>query len=166
MTKGSFVKRLYKEISLNTTPRTTDKVWMDPYTGTIFNYDSVRSKWLSTAKYIFEFARSGNSVGIYLPLLGDLDAAEDVYRAGKKLTIVSVSCSIQTLQYDVPKGFEIHINGAPIHEFSCLAGVVCYNDTLNYDMDSSDKLQLYVTNDDNKAKNVVCRIETAWRYDL
>lgn len=166
MRKGSFLKRNYKEISLGSTPKINDKIWMDITSGIIYNYDDTRGKWLSTAKYIFEFARSGNADGIYLPLLGDLSAAEDVYRAGKNLTIISLNCSIRDLQKNKPKGFEIHINGHTIHEFFCNEQEVCYNSELNYDMSSSDRLQVFVVYDGNKAKNVVCRVETAWRYDL
>lgn len=165
MGKGIFKQRKRGELSFYPEPGSNDKIWMDPSTGIIYNLDEARNKWLSAAKHTFEFARRGNADNMYLPLLGDLDAADDVYMAGKPLTIVSVNCSLRKLQHDEQKGFEVHINGNNIYEFYCDETSVFFDNTLNYDMESTDRIQIFVKSEGGKAQNIVCRVETAWRYE-
>ena len=39
-----------------------------------------------------------------------------------------------------------------------------FDGSLDYDMDAKDRVQVYVSSDGSNVRNVVCRIETAWRY--
>lgn len=180
MGKGKFKPRNRSELSFYSAPEKNNKIWMNPKTGVIYNYDEERGKWLSTAKHMFEFAKRGNASNIYIPLLGDLDTASDVYKAGKNLTIVGVACGVRRLVHTNKKIFEIQINRRCVYKFMCeKENLFFFRDDLNFDMRFRDVLQIFVSgygetsaetgdyvgfNKCGYAQNVVCRVESAWRY--
>ena len=144
----------------------TTKFWLRPENNVVYCYDDVRSKWLSTNRSIFSFARKGNASGMYIPLLGDLDAADDAYSPNKDSTIVSVFCRSQSGAED--KGFEIRKNGSSIYSFDYDgSGSLTYTNTdIDLNIDSADRLQVYVVKNGGNVINTICRIEMAWRYDI
>jgi len=164
MPKGQFSEHKRAIIGFDTTPALNEKVWMDQSTGIIYNYDASRSLWLSAAKHTFEFARKGASDGMYLPLLGDLDSVDDVYTAGKAAVIISVYCRSKSGNND--KSFELRKNGQTIFNFSYDNALNYTNNNLNYTITSTDEIQVYVSSSGSSIRNTLCRIETAWRYDV
>lgn len=163
--KGVFREHTTSNISYGEGPDVNDMIWIDNSTGIIYNYDSERASWLSSSRHTFEFARKGSAKGMYIPLLGDLDDIEDVYVAGKSAAIVSVFC--RSRAGDKNMGFEIRKNGVSIYDFYYDGTSRLYsNDSLNFNLTLDDQIQVYVKLMGTGVLNTVCRIETAWRYDL
>jgi hypothetical protein len=166
MGKGTFQEHTRMPVTFGDAPSVGDMTWIDKNTGLIYNYDDTRSVWLSAAKHTFEFARKGSAKGMYLPLLGDLDDSDDVYMAGKQAVIVSVFC--RSKWGDDSAGFEIRKNENIIYEFyyDGYGSKLYVNSSLNFNIDSYDKIQVYVKKAGSGVINTVCRIETAWGYDI
>lgn len=166
MGKGVFEEHDRGTVNFGETPSIGELIWLDQTTGIIYNYDDTRDIWLSAAKHTFEFARKGASDGMYIPLLGDLDDSDDVYMAGKSAVIVSVFC--RSKSGEESKGFEIRKNGNLLYEFyyNGSGTLVFINDELNYNIEVYDKIQVYTKKEGKAVNNTVCRVETAWRYDL
>lgn len=166
MAKGVFQGHVTGMISYGGVPNLGDILWIDPATNISYSYDTVRQKWLSTEKPVFEYARKGASKGVYLPLLGDLDDVEDVYMPSRPSTIVSVFC--RSKSGDVYTEFELRKNGTTIYTFGYNGNInrVFLSNNLNLNIEITDKLQVYVTKSTTSVSNTVCRVETAWRYDI
>ena len=166
MGKGVFHGHKKVSVTYGDQPNIGDMVWIDQTTGLMYNYDAVRGKWLSAAKHTFEYARKGSAKGMYIPLLGDLDDTDDVYMSAKSSTIVSVFC--RSRAGDKGMGFEIRKNGSMIYEFyyDDSNNRRFSNSNLDFDIESYDKIQVYIKKMGSGARNTVCRIETAWRYDV
>jgi len=165
MGKGIFHEHKRSQVTYDSSPSINDKVWIDQTSGIIYNYDDTRNEWLSASKHRFEVARKGSAKGVYLPLLGDLDYSDDVYMAGKKAVIVGVFC--RSHSGDIDAGFEIRVNGSNVYEFYYNGVVRLYiNNDLNFNIEQYDKVQVYVKQIGSGVNNTVCRIETAWRYDV
>jgi hypothetical protein len=162
MSKGTFIPHTRTDVSLANAPRADDKVWMDPSSGIIYNYDEERNKWLSASKDVFEFARKNASSNMYMPLLGDLDDVEDVYTFRRNATIVGITC--RSKQGNMSKSFSVKLNGSDILDFTYVNGTYI-NPSLNIDVNAMDELQVYIGSG-GIVKNTVCRIEFAWRYDI
>jgi hypothetical protein len=160
MGKGTFTPHLRADVSLASAPRPDDRVWMDPSSGIIFNYDDERGKWLSASKDVFEFARKNASSGMYIPVLGDLDDVEDVYTFRRPATITGIIC--RSKQGNRSKSFTVRVNGVVVWNFQYINGVYM-NAALDIDVEAMDELQLYINGGDY-VKNTVCRVEFAWRY--
>jgi hypothetical protein len=152
-------------IVISPVPTPGSKFWLQPLNNIVYCFDEVRDKWLSTNRNVFSFARKGNSRGMYIPLLGDLDAVDDVYMPGKDSTIIGVFCKSNS--GDESKGFEIRKNGTAIYTFSYDgSGSLTYsNSDLDLNINASDTIQVFVKKDGGNVINTICRIETAWRYD-
>jgi len=166
MGKGVFEAHTRMPVTFGSTPSVGDMTWINPNTGLIFNYDDSRNKWLSAAKHKFEYARKGSAKGMYIPLLGDLDDTDDVYMSGQASTIIGVFC--RSKAGDNNMGFEIRKNGAMIYEFyyDGSNNKRYINNYLNFNIEEYDKIQVYIKQMGSGARNTVCRIETAWRYDV
>ncbi len=166
MSKGVFQEHTRRPVTFGDVPAPGEMTWIDPNTGLIYNYDDTRSKWMSAAKHVFEFARKGAAKGMYIPLLGDLDNSDDVYMLGKSSVIVNVFCRSHT--GDKNMGFEIRKNGDLLYEFyyDGSDNRRFSNDALSYDIEAYDKIQVYVKQMGSGVGNTVCRLETAWRYDV
>lgn len=162
MSKGTFMPHSRADVSLANAPRPDDRVWMDPSSGIIYNYDDERSKWLSASKDVFEFARKNASSGMYIPVLGDLDDVEDVYTFRRSATITGIMCRSKI--GNMSKGFTIKINGSNVLQFNYVNGTY-NNPRLDVDVNAMDEIQVYINGGDY-VKNTVCRIEFAWRYDI
>jgi hypothetical protein len=161
MSKGSFVVHNRADISLSSSPGIRDKVWLDPATGVIYNYDDSRDKWLSASTDVFEFARKNPTSNMYLPLLGDLDNADDVFTFRRGAAIVGITC--KSKGGNSSKSFEIRLNGSVLHAFTYVNREYIKHD-LDLDVSAGDELQLFVGADQH-VNNTVCRIEFSWRYD-
>lgn len=166
MGKGIFQEHTRRPVTFGDVPAPGDMTWIDPSTGLIYNHDDTRTKWLSAAKHTFEYARKGSVRGMYIPLLGDLDDAEDVYMPGKSAVIVAIFC--RSMSGNKSAEFEIRKNGAMLYEFvyDGSNNRRHINTNLDYNVEVYDKLQVYVKPVGTATRNVVCRIETAWRYDV
>ncbi len=166
MGKGLFKAHTKAQVTFDTKPAVGDMVWIDRTTGLMYNYDNVRGKWLSAAKHMLEYARKGASDGMYLPLLGDLDDTDDVYMTGQSSVIVNVFCRSRVGNKN--KGFEIHKNGEFLFEFNYdgSSNRRYSNTNLDFSILPYDMIQLFVKKDGPPVRNTVCRIETAWRYDV
>lgn len=166
MGKGTFIEHTRRPVTFGNVPSEGDMTWIDPNTGLIFNYDTSRGKWLSAAKHVFEYARKGSAKGMYVPLLGDLDDSDDVYMPAKSSTIVSIFC--RSMDGDISAEFEVKKNGTMLYEFVYGGSNDRrhINNNLDFDIDLYDKLQVYIKPVGTGTRNVVCRIETAWRYDI
>jgi len=165
MGKGIFYEHKKAQVTYDTQPATNDKVWIDQTSGIIYNYDGTRNVWLSTAKHTFEFARKGSAKGIYLPLLGDLEYSDDVYMAGRQAAIIGIFCRSYSGENNA--GFEIRINEEIVYEFYYNGTTRLYiNNELDITIQPYDKIQVYVKKIGSGVTNTVCRIETAWRYDV
>jgi len=162
MGKGTFTPHLRTDVSLDSAPRPDDRVWMDPSSGIIFNYDDERGKWLSASKDVFEFARKNASYGMYLPVLGDLDDVEDVYTFRRNATVTGIIC--RSKQGDMSKLFTVRVNGVVVLNFQYVNGLYT-NAYLDIDVSAMDELQVYI-GAGAFVKNTVCRIEFSWRYDI
>ena len=152
-------------IFVGSSPDPGIKFWLRPENNVVYCFDDVRSKWLSTNRNIYSFARKGNAKGMYIPLLGDLDAVDDVYMPGKDSVIVSVFC--KSCSGDETKEFEIRKNGIAIFTFSYDGSdsLIYSNNDLDLNVDASDTIQVFVTKSGGNVMNTICRVETAWRYD-
>lgn len=166
MAKGIFQKHTTGLITYGGTPGVGDILWIDQTTNISYSYDTVRQKWLSTEKPVFEYARKGASKGVYLPLLGDLDDVDDVYMPSRPSTVLSIFC--RSKSGDNEATFELRKSGETIYTFSYNgdANLVFLNNDLNLNIEPTDKLQIYVSKNISITANVVCRVETAWRYDI
>ena len=166
MGKGVFKEHTRIPVTFSSAPSVGDMVWIDQTTGIVYSYDATRGLWISAAKHIFEFARKGAADGMYIPLLGDLGDSEDVYMPGKTAVIISVFC--RSKRGNSRKGFEIRKNGSLLYEFyyDGSDNRVYSNNVLNYNIEEYDKIQVYVKKEGTSVINTVCRIETAWRYDV
>lgn len=163
--KGVFKEHTTSNISYSNNPNVGDVIWIDNSTGIIYNYDAYREAWLSASRHTFEFARKGTAKGMYVPLLGDLDDIGDVYVSGKTASIVSVFC--RSHKGDKNMGFEIRKNGVSIYDFYYDGTSRQYtNDNLDFKLTPEDQIQVYVKQMGVGVLNTVCRIETAWRYDV
>jgi len=165
MGKGLFKEHTRVAVTFDTKPALNDKVWIDQTTGLIYNYDNTREFWLSASKHRFEFARKGSANGMYIPLLGDLDDSEDVYMPAQESMVTSISCRSNSGNKD--QGFEIRKNGSLLYEFYYDGTKRRYvNNSLSFSISVSDRIQVYVKKQGQGVKNTVCRVETAWRYDI
>lgn len=129
-----------------------------------YNLDLTRNKWLSSSKRKFEFARKGNSKGMYIPLLGDLDGIDDVYTPEKPSTVTGIYCRSASGNND--KDIHIRKNGSNIYTFNYSGSLVYINNDLDFDIEITDMIQVFVDRSGSNIKNTVCRIEYAWRYDI
>ena len=166
MGKGMFMEHTRKPITFGNTPSEGDMTWIDNNSGIIYNFDDTRGKWMSASRNVFEYARKGTAKGMYIPLLGDLDDSDDVYISIKNAIIVSIFC--RSMGGDVNAEFELRKNGEMIYEFEYDGSNNrnYINTNLNLDINIYDKIQVYVNNVGSGTRNVVCRVETAWRYDI
>lgn len=164
MERGLFKKHKRVKVAFDTNPSPGDMVWVDQTTGISYSYDNTRSKWLSTSKDRFEFARKGAANGMYIPLLGDLDDQEDVYMTGYDATIISVFCRSKDGNED--KTFEIRKNGTDIFHFHYDSSLSYIDNNLNIDIAPLDEINLYVSGSGKKVRDTVCRIEIARRHDI
>ncbi len=162
--KGCFEEHLKVPISFQDKPEVGDIVWMDRSTGIIYNFDNTRQLWLSTNKTSFEFARKGAADGMFLPLLGDLDAIDDAYVPGNKAIITSVICKSKTGNNE--KLFDVFVNGSSVLNFNYDNKRLYVNSNLNILIESEDEVQVYVNKGGSPVRNTSCRVETAWRYDI
>lgn len=161
MSKGSFVAHNRSDISLSSTPGIRDKVWLDPLSGTIYNYDDSRDKWLSSSTDVFEFARRNPISNMYLPILGDLNNEEDVFTFRINAVIIGITC--KSKGGNSSKSFEIRLNGSVLHAFTYVNREYIKHD-LDLDVNAGDELQLFVGSGQH-VTNTVCRIEFSWRHD-
>lgn len=150
-------------ISTGSNPVPSDLFWLNPANKVIYSFDSVRNIWVSAHRSLFSFARKGNSDGMYLPLLGDLDSVDDVYMPGSEATIISAFC--RSVSGNVNKEFEIRVGGTSVYSFSYPGSLTYNNNTLNIPIGIQDKVQVYVVKEGDNIKNTMCRLEVAWRYD-
>ena len=164
MGKGLFTEHKRATIAFDTKPGINDRVWMDQSSGIIYNYDESRGIWLSASKHIFEFARKGASNGMYIPLLGDLDSIDDVYTTGKPAVITSIYC--RSVKGNNEKEFELRKNGQSLFAFSYDNSLEYNNNSLQFEIESIDEIQVYVSASGSSIRNTVCRVETAWRYNV
>lgn len=166
MGKGVFQEHTRRPVTFGEVPAPGDMTWIDPSTGLIYNYDESRNKWLSAAKHIFEYARKGAAKGMYIPLLGDLDDTDDAYMTGKSATMVGIFC--RSKWGDESAEFEVRKNGVMLYEFAYDGSNKRrhINNNLDFSISEYDQLQVYIKPVGIGAQNTICRIETAWRYDV
>lgn len=161
--RGRFKTHKRVMVTYDSDPAPGDMIWVDQVTGFAYNFDNLRQKWLSTTKDAFEFARKGPASGMYIPLLGDLDNADDVYITGYPATIVGVFC--RSKDGKTSKVFDVLRNGAPIYSFSYDHTYTHTNNNLDIDIDANDEINFYVSSGKDKVKNTVCRVILARRYE-
>ncbi|HLD90949.1 MAG TPA: hypothetical protein VI911_08055 [Patescibacteria group bacterium] len=166
MAKGIFQRHTKGLVAYGGQPLIGDMLWIDPITNITYCYDVVRTKWLSAEKPVFEYARKGAAKGVYLPLLGDLDDTDDVYMPNRPSTVLGIFC--RSKSGDAYTEFALKKNTATIYTFSYNGNAdrtFLIND-LNLNIEPTDKIQVYVSKSSSAIINTVCRVETAWRYDI
>jgi len=154
-------------ITISDTPEDDAKIWLDSSSSVVYYKDNNRDdKWLSINKHAFEYARKGSAKGMYLPLLGDLDAVDDTFMSGRTATMVSLSCKSRA--GDKNAEFEIRKNGVMLYEFAYDGSDNRrhINNNLNFDIELDDEVQVYVKNLGSSVNNTYCKIEISWRYEV
>jgi hypothetical protein len=166
MAKGIFQGHTKGLVAYGGQPTIGDILWIDPITNITYSYDAARNKWLSAEKPVFEYARKGAAKGIYLPLLGDLDDVDDVYMPNRSSTILGIFC--RSKAGDLYADFELKKNSVTIYTFSYGGNTdrVFLTNSLNLNIEPMEKIQVYVAKSSTAITNTVCRVETAWRYDI
>lgn len=108
--------------------------------GSLYSYDSTRSKWLSVSELLYNFTDNGNNDGNYLKI-GNVTSTSIGWIAPYDLTIISLEAIGEG---DLSKSFDIESNTSSIISFSLSSGRFS-SSALNVDINSGDIIQCFAS---------------------
>jgi hypothetical protein len=126
--------------------------------GTLYSYDSTRSKWLSITQLPYHFTDNGNNDSTYLKI-GNVASTSVGWIAPYDLTIVAVTASGES---NLSKSFDIELNTSTAYNFSLSAGVFS-DDSVNVDITAGDIIQCFVSGTGSPVNDPVVCIYTQRR---
>ena len=126
--------------------------------GTLYSYDSTRSKWLSITQLPYHFTDNGNNDSTYLKI-GNVASTSVGWVAPYDLTIVAVTASGES---NLSKSFDVELNTLTAYNFSLSSGVFS-DDSVNVDITAGDIIQCFVSGTGSPVNDPVVCIYTQRR---
>jgi hypothetical protein len=126
--------------------------------GTLYSYDSTRSKWLSITQLPYHFTDNGNNDSTYLKI-GNVASTSVGWVAPYDLTIVAVTASGES---NLSKSFDVELNTSTAYNFSLSSGVFS-DDSVNVDITAGDIIQCFVSGTGSPVNDPVVCIYTQRR---
>ena len=126
--------------------------------GTLYSYDSTRSKWLSISEFPYHFTDNGNNDSSYLKI-GNVTSTSIGWVAPYDLTIITIEAIGEG---NLTKTFDLEANTVSIETFSLVSG--SYSDSsANIDINAGDILQCFATGAGASVNDPVVSIYTKRR---
>jgi len=126
--------------------------------GSLYSYDSTRSKWLSISEFPYHFTDNGNNDSSYLKI-GNVASTSIGWVAPYDLTIITVEAIGEG---NLTKTFDLEANTVSIETFSLVSG--SYSDSsANIDINAGDILQCFATGAGASVNDPVVSIYTKRR---
>jgi hypothetical protein len=126
--------------------------------GTLYSYDSTRSKWLSISEFPYHFTDNGNNDSSYLKI-GNVASTSIGWVAPYDLTIITIEAIGEG---NLTKTFDLEANTVSIETFSLVSG--SYSDSsANININAGDILQCFATGAGASVNDPVVSIYTKRR---
>ena len=125
----------------------------------LYQYDGLRSKWLSVAEMLYHFGVDGAADNRYLNLSAGVVTAFVGYQMPRSGTIVGVSGKAEG---NPSKSFDVEVGATPAAlTFSLSSGTVAMNANTNFS--AGDDIQIFANSTGAAALNPVIVLHVRWR---